>query len=331
VIIQCQNDQINEKNNSQMTLLFTDLSSGKVLQIDIHLCWSLLRRVTIGHCHKALFGNVPFYLIQQWLDYHLLIGVEQFYMYDRTLKYKNLLRPYIKRGEVIYVPFPLAKQVIGRERFNWIDQFVGKMHCLMRVRSSFEWLGTWDIDEYLNFHSNQQQIFLSNCKNGRNKCHSMLNEYLKKHFNQYDNIIIHSINFLGKRNVISKNSNSTPPLITKLFQYRLATWNDRDKYLTRPIHTNMINIHYGLLIPGKAYYKNPLTSPLRNASNDSRQLIHLNHYPSAKDNRDKNFLAFHKGDRQYVHDPVLWEVNNKLQKKNEKKKQKSMKKTEIKF
>jgi hypothetical protein len=46
------------------------------------------------------------------------------------------------------------------------------MHCLMRTRSAFQWLGTWDIDEYLDFYSDeqeQQQIFASDCRNVRNQ------------------------------------------------------------------------------------------------------------------------------------------------------------------
>ena len=46
----------------------------------------------------AIFKNEGHYL-KEWLDYHLLAGVEHFYLYnnDSTDNYKEVLAPYIEK------------------------------------------------------------------------------------------------------------------------------------------------------------------------------------------------------------------------------------------
>jgi hypothetical protein len=223
--------------NSTLILRFTDLitnSNESQLTINIRLCWSIAKRITIGHCLKALFNDLLFAISQQWLDYHLLVGIEQFYIYDRTLRYQSLLQSYIDREQVVHVVFPLAIEIHQRERFDWIDQFVGKMHCLMRTRTSVQWLGTWDLDECINIYSDRQQVFLPNCSYRVQQCHSMLSDYLDQNFHSYNNIIIYAVNCLQKRSLTSERTNQAYPIVIEQFQHRLTQWNDRVKYLVRP-------------------------------------------------------------------------------------------------
>ena len=311
VIISCESKQIDPQQDSSMTLLFTERATEKVVALNISLCWSLDRRATIGHCHKALFNEVPFHLIEQWLNYHRLIGIEQFYIYDRTLKYKSLLQPYVDRGHVVYTPFPLAPQLVERERFNWVDQFVGKMHCLMRVRSAFDWLGTWDIDEYLNFFPDQSQVSPSQC-HSNGSCSSMLSTYLSTNFEGYKNIIIYAANFMGRRSLTVGYGSDSAPVIMEQYQHRLSKWNDRVKYLVRPMHTEIINIHYALYITKSRTYESYLPSPARLDADNPRGLLRFNHYPSAQIFRDDLFIAHHSGTAEYFHEPVLWQVHRQL-------------------
>ena len=46
--------------------------------------------------------------VKEWLDYHLLAGVEHFYIYDNdsTPEFKNILQPYIDAEIVTYIPYP---------------------------------------------------------------------------------------------------------------------------------------------------------------------------------------------------------------------------------
>ena len=55
----------------------------------------------------AIFKNEGRYL-QEWLDYHLLAGVEHFYLYnnDSTDDYKEILAPYVEAGLVTLIDWP---------------------------------------------------------------------------------------------------------------------------------------------------------------------------------------------------------------------------------
>ncbi|MBR5913308.1 MAG: glycosyltransferase family 92 protein [Selenomonadaceae bacterium] len=50
-------------------------------------------------------GEEPY--VKEWLDYHLLAGVDHFYIYDNdsTPEFKKILQPYIDAGIVTYTPF----------------------------------------------------------------------------------------------------------------------------------------------------------------------------------------------------------------------------------
>ena len=51
-------------------------------------------------------GEEPY--VKEWLDYHLLTGVDHFYIYDNesTPEFKKILQPYIDAGIVTYTLFP---------------------------------------------------------------------------------------------------------------------------------------------------------------------------------------------------------------------------------
>ncbi len=55
----------------------------------------------------AIAKNEAPYIIE-WLEFHKLVGVERFYIYDNdsTDNLKDILEPYIKKGEVVYKFFP---------------------------------------------------------------------------------------------------------------------------------------------------------------------------------------------------------------------------------
>ncbi|CAI5996703.1 unnamed protein product [Closterium sp. NIES-64] len=58
----------------------------------------------------------------EWIDASLLMGVDRVYVYDRYATAKReLLLPYMARGQVVHVPFPPWSEVFYRQ-----DQFAGK-------------------------------------------------------------------------------------------------------------------------------------------------------------------------------------------------------------
>lgn len=78
--------------------------------------------------------------IKEWIDYHLMVGVKRFYIYDNDSSdnLKQVLLPYIRQGLVIYIYYPgKAKQMPCYNEF--IKQYGEKT----------EWVAFIDIDEFV--------------------------------------------------------------------------------------------------------------------------------------------------------------------------------------
>lgn len=87
----------------------------------------------------AIFKNEAPYL-KEWLEYHLLVGVEHFYLYNNFSddNYLEILSPYIERGVVDLIDWPVKYgQVLAYEDFAkkyWEDT---------------HWISFIDIDEFI--------------------------------------------------------------------------------------------------------------------------------------------------------------------------------------
>ena len=78
--------------------------------------------------------------IIEWIEYHKLVGVERFYLYDNdsALDYETILKPYIDDKTVIY------KKVQGK-----CMQVPVYRDAIYRYKSETEWLAIIDLDEYI--------------------------------------------------------------------------------------------------------------------------------------------------------------------------------------
>jgi len=87
----------------------------------------------------AIMKNEGAYL-KEWLDFHILVGVEKFYLYDNESNddTKKILKPYIKQGIVEYTYFP------GQKRQNpaYID-------ALNKHANDSRWMAFIDLDEFI--------------------------------------------------------------------------------------------------------------------------------------------------------------------------------------
>jgi len=82
--------------------------------------------------------------VEEWIHYHILLGVEHFYIYDSYGGAFNILEKYTKMGLVTYVPwfFP------GLNPYN--SQIVAQNHALYYFgKNSAVWMTVHDIDEYV--------------------------------------------------------------------------------------------------------------------------------------------------------------------------------------
>jgi hypothetical protein len=84
--------------------------------------------------------------LAEWLEYHLLLGVQHFYLYNNLSRddYQNVLRPYIDRGDVELIEWPY----VGRERYD-AAQCDAYCDALGRAQNTVKWLAIIDVDEFL--------------------------------------------------------------------------------------------------------------------------------------------------------------------------------------
>lgn len=87
----------------------------------------------------AIMKNEGPYL-KEWLDYHILAGVEKFYLYDNasTDDTAKILAPYIKRGIVKYTYFP-GRAMQNRAYLDALDRFA----------YDTRWMAIIDLDEFI--------------------------------------------------------------------------------------------------------------------------------------------------------------------------------------
>ena len=76
----------------------------------------------------------------EWLEYHLIVGVQKFYIYDNggTDNLKQVLQPYIDAGIVDYTYWPGIAMQMPAYR-----------DCVNKHQNDTHWLAVIDIDEFL--------------------------------------------------------------------------------------------------------------------------------------------------------------------------------------
>ena len=78
--------------------------------------------------------------LPEWLDYHILMGVDRFYIYDNEsrISLRESLADYIARGWAVVMNIPgKAAQLFAYD------------HCLQTFGSNTFWMGFIDTDEFL--------------------------------------------------------------------------------------------------------------------------------------------------------------------------------------
>lgn len=86
-----------------------------------------------------IFKNeAPF--LKEWLDYHLAIGVDHFYLYDNNSddQYRELIEPYVNSGLVTLIEFPYDHA-----------QMKAYEDCYNRYKEDNNWISFLDADEFI--------------------------------------------------------------------------------------------------------------------------------------------------------------------------------------
>lgn len=86
----------------------------------------------------AIFKNEELSL-KEWLEYHLIVGVEHFYLYNNFSNdtYQNILQPYIEKGIVDLIDWPVKQGQISAYEDFW-----------KKYHQQTQWVAFIDIDEF---------------------------------------------------------------------------------------------------------------------------------------------------------------------------------------
>jgi hypothetical protein len=107
------------------------------LLIVTHKKMKTVKRYNVTIC--AIFKNEAPYM-EEWLDYHILLGIEHFYLYNNFSddEYREVLSPYIKQGIVTLIDWPIEH-----------GQKSAYRDCYQKYADETNWIGYIDIDEYV--------------------------------------------------------------------------------------------------------------------------------------------------------------------------------------
>lgn len=99
----------------------------------------------------AIFKNeAPF--LKEWIEYHLLVGVDHFYLYNNNSNdnYLEVLHPYIKEGVVSLIDWPENPGQISSYK-NWYETH----------RHETRWVSFLDLDEFITpLYNNSLKIWI---------------------------------------------------------------------------------------------------------------------------------------------------------------------------
>lgn len=102
----------------------------------------------------AIFQDEAPYL-REWLEYHKLVGVEHFYLYNNESKdnFNDILAPYIASGEVTLIDWPNKPVPKHRNRRYgpWVTstQAPAYYNAIEIAKGETDWLAVIDLDEFI--------------------------------------------------------------------------------------------------------------------------------------------------------------------------------------
>ena len=102
----------------------------------------------------AIFKDEAPYF-KEWIEYHRLVGVDHFYLYDNgsTDTFKQVLEPYVKEGVVTLIDWPDKNRENWQKiEYAWVyyTQVPALEHaCRTVALGQTKWLAMIDIDEFI--------------------------------------------------------------------------------------------------------------------------------------------------------------------------------------
>jgi Glycosyltransferase family 92 len=110
----------------------------------------------------AIFQDEAFFL-KEWIEYHKLIGVEHFYLYNNqsTDNYREILQPYVKEGLVDLIEWDVKTN--NQTEYLELLQKPAYKQALNLIKGKTTWAAFIDLDEFLvPMHHQNLQTLLKN-------------------------------------------------------------------------------------------------------------------------------------------------------------------------
>ena len=171
----------------------------------------------------AILKNEALY-IKEWLEYHLLAGVDHFYLYDNdsTDNVKEILKPYIDKNIVEYFPFP------GKR-----PQMPAYNEAIQRFKFDSKYIAFIDLDEFIYPHENKSILEIAN-----------------EYFNKYPEIAGFSMHWATFGSAGQEKADFSKGVLER-FLYRTETGFDHNKYVKTIMNPRCVNLMVG---PHNAIY-----------------------------------------------------------------------------
>ena len=189
--------------------------------------------------------------IEEWIQYHAMIGVEKFIIYDNgsLIPIRDTLSQYISSGFVTVVDIP-----------GPFPQYESYQHCLNTFGNDFRWIAFIDIDEYIVLKNNKY-------------IHSLLLEY-----EEFGGLVVNWVMFSSNGH-IKRPKGLAIENFTSRFEY-----SDRSsqtiKSIVQPRYVKHANLtaHHFTYIDGMFSVNEMKIKSHGNQSPFSTNKIQLNHY-----------------------------------------------------
>lgn len=239
---------------------------------------------TKPHCNLSVCAIAknegPYF--KEWLDWHLNMGVEKFYIYDNDSSdnTKSILEPYIFRGIVEYHKWSGYRQ-----------QLAAYDHCIQKHRFSDRWIAFIDLDEFIVPIKDKS-----------------IPDFLKR-FEDFAAIEINWLTYGSAGNI-----DKYPDPVMSRFKFHSQSEHPLNRHVKSIINPrkifNMIGCHEAARISGKSADSHGL--PIKKNFRDrvpQHDIIRINHY--AVKSREEFIEKLSKGRASGRQRVIGWEYFNK--------------------
>lgn len=206
----------------------------------------------------AVFRDEDFFL-KEWIEFHKLVGVEHFYLYNNLSKdnYLQILSPYIEAGEVDLFDVPI--ETTSQQDNLYSLQLPVYRHALNIVKKTAQWAAFIDLDEFL-FPVHHHHLVS-----------------LLKNYSQYPGLVVNwqlygtsNIDHLSSRELITENLVLKVPtdyapnhMVKSIVQPQFVTTISDPHSFFFSDGSSAVNSNYEPIPPGQSYHSSIVIDQVR--------------------------------------------------------------------